>query len=312
MWARTGLVFSLMMVACGPGTGSTGTDPSGSSSSSDETSPGMTSAPGSATVAMTSTATTVATTVADSTDTGSNFVDPSAGCGETETDGGSLAECDVWAQDCCEGDKCVAWANDGGVVPNATRCVEIAPDAAGSGEPCTTMDSPVSGLDDCDAGSYCFDVDPVTLMGECVTLCEGSAEAPECPDGTGCVIANDGVLTLCLELCDPLDPQCDRGQACQWASEDGLFCAPHTGGKFGVGDPCEANWGCDPADSCVEAALFVGCAGAVGCCSPYCDALDPGGDAPCTAIDMAMTCVPVFGPGEAPVGLEHLGACSLP
>src|SRR5262245_15971404 len=37
-------------------------------------------------------------------------------------DGGGSNECDVWAQDCPPGEKCMPWANDGGSSWNSLRC----------------------------------------------------------------------------------------------------------------------------------------------------------------------------------------------
>ncbi|MCX4243932.1 hypothetical protein [Paraliomyxa miuraensis] len=263
------------------------------------------------TVVGTSTTTTAGpgTTAVDTTagsSTGSNFIDPPPGC-DTEG-GGTLVECDVWAQDCCAGDKCMPWANDGGMAWNATRCSPIAPEPHVPGEPCSVEGSAASGLDDCDATSMCWAVDPDTLMGECVPLCQGSEEEPVCRPGTDCIISNDGVLILCLERCDPLAPDCGEGQHCAWV-EDAPQCVPGSGvPKVGPGDPCEAPYACGESLHCVPAAAFPGCA-AAGCCSPYCDVTDPGGDGLCMALDPGLSCQSVFEPGAAPAGLEHLGAC---
>ena len=73
--------------------------------------------------------------------------------------------CSTFAQDCPPGFKCMPWASDGGNSWNATRCVPIAPDPNAPGEPCTVEGSGVSGLDDCDGTSMCWDVDPDTLEG---------------------------------------------------------------------------------------------------------------------------------------------------
>lgn len=70
----------------------------------------------------------------------------------SEPDGGGTGfECDVFAQDCPPGEKCVPWANDGGGVWNATRCSPVDDDPAAPGEPCTVEGGPTSGIDDCDA-----------------------------------------------------------------------------------------------------------------------------------------------------------------
>lgn len=308
-------VALVVELACGPQltrTSSDGNDegttvdPASSTSSGGPVTPGTT-VDGTTTTTETSTEPTAETTVAASTSM--SFIDPSAGC-ETEGGGaGSLAECDVWAQDCCAGDKCVAWANDGGTVWNATRCVPVSPEPNAPGEPCMVEGSGVSGIDDCDATSFCWAVDPRTLVGECVALCQGSEDVPVCRPGTDCFVANEGVLTLCLDRCDPLAPDCGAGQACVW--HDGLpRCFPSVSvPEIGPGDPCDGHSACGEGLHCVSAASFPGCMGA-SCCSPYCDLLDPMPDAACMLVDPALGCTSAFAPDPAPRGLEHLGVCT--
>jgi hypothetical protein len=123
-------------------------------------------------------------------------------------------ECDVFVQDCPIGQKCSAWANDGGSAWNATKCVPVSRDPHAPGEPCTVEGSAVSGIDDCDVGVMCFFVDVDTNTGLCVELCAGSLDAPSCSPGKACQISNDDVLNLCLETCDPEMPTCPEGQTC--------------------------------------------------------------------------------------------------
>ncbi|MGH1344981.1 MAG: vWA domain-containing protein [Nannocystales bacterium] len=144
----------------------------------------------------------------------------------TDPDGGGVSvECSVWDQDCGDGEKCGPWANDGGPLHNATRCVPVAPDPLAPGEPCAVEGSGVSGLDDCDIGVVCYDVVEKTLEGTCVAMCSGPESSPVCPKGSWCNITNDGVLALCMpdELCvddgvcqcmcgDGMDPDCKKGQ----------------------------------------------------------------------------------------------------
>ncbi len=139
--------------------------------------------------------------------------------------GGGIIECDVFAQDCPDGSKCMPWANDGGQAWNATHCTPVAEDPHAPGEPCLVEGNGLSGFDDCELRAMCWDVDPDTDMGECVAQCDGTEAAPECPDGTACMIANDGVLTLCLRTCDPKAPTCDADELCS-VLDDGAFCVP--------------------------------------------------------------------------------------
>ena len=80
--------------------------------------------------------------------------------------------CDVWDDDCPRGEKCTFWANDGGALPNSTRCVPLDANPAGPGEPCRAESL---GFDDCDVGSMCWNVDR-TGHGECIPFCTGSPE----------------------------------------------------------------------------------------------------------------------------------------
>lgn len=241
----------------------------------------------------------------------SDVPDPQAGGGFiTDPDGGGVTvACDVWEQDCDEGEKCAAWANDGSSSWNATRCVPVAADPVGVGETCTVEGSGVSGIDTCDAESMCWDVDGETNEGTCVALCEGSEASPTCaPEGTACSIANNGVLILCLPICNPLADECDDGQGCYPVG--GYFqCAPDVGGGTEPGDPCEFVNACEDGTGCVNPAIVPGCpAGSAGCCSSFCDPL---ADEP-ACLD-GQECLPWYEVGDAPDAcLDAVGICSTP
>jgi hypothetical protein len=245
-------------------------------------------------------------TVAD--DDGSLFlIDPD--------NGASALQCDPWANDCPRGQKCMPWANDGGSAWNATNCVPIAPDPNQPGEPCTVEGSGVSGVDDCDVASMCWDVDPETNIGTCVAFCVGSAENPTCAAPCEhCVIANQGVLTICLAVCDPLVQDCDEGLACH-VYYDAFVCMPDRRGADlgGAGDPCEYVNVCDPGLYCAPAELVPGCLGSVGCCTEFCDPALPAADQ-CTFAAEGVECVPWFEGPSAIAGCiaSMVGACVLP
>jgi hypothetical protein len=236
------------------------------------------------------------------TSTGGAFINDPDG-------GGADMECDVWAQDCPDGEKCMPWANDGGSAWNATKCSPVDPNPMQPGDACTVEGSGVSGVDNCDVASMCWDVDPETNEGVCVAFCTGSEQNPECADpATTCIIANDGVLILCLPGCDPLLQDCPDGEGCYPVNE-GMACAPDASGPdAGVaGDPCEYINVCDPGLACINAEYVPGCAGAVGCCAPFCDT-----DAPNCDAGAGEECVPWWEEGQAPPGYENVGVCSLP
>jgi hypothetical protein len=223
-------------------------------------------------------------------------------------------ECDVWSQDCPDGEKCAPWANDGGNSWNATRCVPVAPDPKQPGDPCTTDGSDVSGNDDCQLGAMCFAVNPESNSGICVSFCEGSAQNPVCSDANQqCNISNDGVLVLCLNTCDPILQDCASGDqplGCYPVNDD-FLCWPDFSFDLGaVGDPCEYFNVCDVGLYCAAASAVPNCIAGTGCCTEFCDVTDP--QATCSGAAGGAECVPWWAEGAAPPGSEHVGGCLIP
>ncbi|MFN3185745.1 MAG: ribulose phosphate epimerase [Nannocystaceae bacterium] len=222
--------------------------------------------------------------------------------------GSTWAECDVWQQDCPEDEKCAPWANDGGNSWNATRCVPVDASPDAPGDPCTVEGSGVSGIDSCEAGVMCWDVDSETNEGTCVPLCVGDATTPTCADpGRTCTISGDGILNLCLQLCDPLEPMpCPEKDGC-YPIYGGFVCAPVAsfdgGGTF---EPCEYITACQPGLVCANPEAVGQCGdGLAGCCTPVCDVQAPNCPEP-------TVCVPWYDDGGAPPGYEDVGACLVP
>ncbi|MBC8074337.1 MAG: ribulose phosphate epimerase [Deltaproteobacteria bacterium] len=231
-----------------------------------------------------------------------------------DPDGGGVSiECDIWAQDCPENEKCMPWANDGGGSWNATRCSPLDPAAAQPGDECTVEGSGVSGIDNCEVSSMCWDVDPETNMGTCAAFCMGSEANPVCEDpATSCVIANEGTLILCLPNCDPLLQDCAEGQGC-FPIDDSFACAPDASGDMGLyGEACEFLNVCDPGLFCANADGVPDCAGSSGCCSSFCDMTDPEASANCPGAAGGQECVAWYEEGQAPPGFEDVGACAIP
>jgi hypothetical protein len=238
----------------------------------------------------------------DSTDVddgGAPFVDT--------PDGGGIAyECDLWAQDCPAGDKCMPW----GEVDtwNATRCTPLASAPALPGEACTVEGAAASGIDDCALGSMCWDVDDAG-EGTCVSLCTGSPDAPQCaaPE-LGCSVSNGGVLILCVPWCDPLVQDCPAGGAC-YPEARGFFCSPDASEDIGAyGDPCAYLNACDPGFWCAAQSDVPGCASEDGCCSEVCDASDPG----FACAGEGQVCEAFWSAGTAPPGQAAFGLCVMP
>ena len=189
----------------------------------------------------------------------------------------AAGDCNPYAQDCVEGEKCLPWASDGGSAWNSTRCSPVAAVPDQLGDACTVEGSGVSGVDSCDVGLMCWDVDAETNTGTCIELCGCGPLQPTCEGGgTLCTISNDDVLPLCLPTCDPLDPEavCGEGEGC-YPVGDGFQCAPDASGDGGLAaQPCSFINACDPGSACVNPGFVPGCATA-GCCAPFCDLDEP-------------------------------------
>ena len=233
------------------------------------------------------------TTVADEGSTGELPV-----C-EEFTSGG---ECNTHAQDCPPGEKCMPWANDGGGTWNDTRCVAVDASPAGEGEPCSVEGSSASGIDNCERGTMCFNVDPETNLGTCTALC-GCDPLCDNPQ-TMCSFQGDGVLNLCIEVCDPLLQACPDGQGC-YPVDSVFYCVPDASGPGGgYLDPCMFINACDPGLACINGDALPGCDEA-GCCAPFCDTGGPFGQCP-----SGLSCAAWFEPGMAPPGWETVGICA--
>lgn len=230
-----------------------------------------------------------------------------ASCNDNSDDG-ATASCSLFVQDCPEGEKCTAWANDGGSSWNDTRCVPVADEPAAPGEACTAEGSGVSGLDNCELGAMCFVVDR-DLNGECFAFCTGSITDASCDPGHICAIGS-GPLTVCIPQCDPFGSDCEDDEGC-YPSSDGFTCAPMVDPEAGHGTPCEFINSCASGYACVGASAFSECSG-TGCCSTYCDLSDPRSDAMCEALDPLQSCVAWYAQGEAPPEYETIGTCAIP
>ncbi len=233
----------------------------------------------------------------------------------TEPDGGAgTVECDVWAQDCPKGEKCMPWANDGGSSWNATKCSPVDGNPGQVGDPCMPEGGGVSGVDNCDVSSMCYYVDADTNSGICVGFCQGTETSPTCDSGFVCTIVNDGVLILCRPECDPILQDCTGTAACLPASgSDRFTCIIDASGDAGAtGDPCEYINSCDPGLFCELAAGVPNCTGSTGCCTEFCDLTDPNPNAACSLSGDGAECVPWYEDGMTPPDLAHVGACVLP
>ena len=216
-------------------------------------------------------------------------------------------ECDLFAQDCADGDKCTPWAADGGPAWNGTRCTPIAPEPDAVGQPCTVEGNGVSGIDSCALGSMCFGVDPETNEGTCQPHCGGDRSAPTCADPAAlCTTANDGALWLCLPGCQPLEGGCGEEEVCVLDPIlSAWFCAPAIDPPTAEGEPCEHLNVCGAGQACAYEGLVEGCEGP-GCCTQLCDVT-----APETCPPEAPQCLIAYPPPhDGPPGAESVGVCT--
>lgn len=303
---------ALALVACGPTV-----IPEAGSSSGQVTTTGAedltttTLTPTTGATTTTSTASTGASDASgsgDSSTTLGHFIVPpdgGSGCGAPFDPDGEFrcVECDGFVQDCPQGDKCVAWADDGGSAWNGHKCVSVTGEGV-AGEPCTVEGSGTSGVDDCAFGHMCWDVDD-ELHGTCVALCTGSQEMPLCADGLGCLIANDGALNLCMPRCDPLLQDCAGDDLCLPSGPEFLCAIDASGDAGAVNDPCTFVNTCDKGLLCSLPSASAACMqDADGCCQPFCSF--PGGACP----NPDQTCLQFFDPEMGiPPGFEDVGRC---
>jgi hypothetical protein len=229
--------------------------------------------------------------------------------------GGTANECDLWAQDCPSGEKCMPWSNDGSGSWNATKCVELVANPGQPGDTCTVQGNGTSGLDDCDETSMCWNIDD-TNTGVCQPFCSGSEANPVCSDNsTTCVINNGGAIILCLPICDPLlTNDCPEGDGCYpTPTEDAFICVFDANGPDdgAYGDSCMFANVCNPGLHCADASFVPDCA-TPACCTSYCDLTEPDASESCPGAAGGQECIPWFPENAAPPGFDDLGACQIP
>ena len=199
--------------------------------------------------------------------------------------------CDMLAQDCGVDQKCVVdW--DPFLAGPVNTCVPI----EGPGQPGDLCTSDDEAHDDCGSDSVCWG------FGNCHALCEPDGT---CAPGEVCLIANEGVVAVCEQKCDPNGDECPVGESCVPYEDDIHVCTPS--GEATQGLDCTQLAQCPGFYACVMDEALLGCESDA-CCTAYCDITDP--DA-CDGLD-GLECVPWFELGGAPMGLENIGACMVP
>ena len=228
-----------------------------------------------------------------------------------EDDIPELPECDAFAQDCPEGQKCAPHDSDGDGAWDLHTCVDIVGDGQ-RGDPCWA-EGGATGVDDCAEGVMCWNLNEEGV-GTCVALCSGSDRMPVCaPLLTECVVSSEGIPNLCLPVCNPLLQDCVGSQVCIGDPNGPAFwCVlDASGGVAPEGTPCEFANTCNPGLMCVDPDVYPSpaCQGAPGCCAPFCDLTDM---VACAGLSVeGAACAAYHEPGEAPPGLEHVGLCEV-
>lgn len=234
-----------------------------------------------------------------SSDEGQTFILPDSD--------GLDGECDLHDQACPPGQKCTFYS-DSGSWYGGMKCVPVMEDPVGLGEPCSVAGPSLSGLDNCEAGAFCFD-SYEGHPGTCTPICTYEAGMYTCPPGYALAYARD-VVCMCLPACDPLVQDCvNPDDECVEIFGHGFYCVFDASGEGGqVHEPCDRMNGCDPGLACTWSGAAIECDQQTwGCCEPYCDLTQPN-----TCPGQGQVCNPVY-PGEyAPKGYEHIGTCAVP
>lgn len=210
----------------------------------------------------------------------------------------AYAGCDVYNQDCPEGQRCVPLIDAEGAF--GFTCVARAARPAGLDEPCTATNGTYSGGDSCDAGLYCL----VTIQnqGTCQPLCGCGPTQPTCPQGYAC---DDW---KCEPACDPLDPDaCGSSSGCYpaKAGDQQVYTCDFTqvAGQDQPGQPAARVEGeaCTRQHDCVRGTM---CRESV--CRRYCDTEVEGSCPGGRACEMQLFSE------ISPECLQHVGLCALP
>jgi hypothetical protein len=212
----------------------------------------------------------------------------------------AVSECDPFAQDCPEGEKCVAYGSTGGNW-DADKCVPVNGNGQ-VGDPCTYAGT-VESTDDCGADSWCWNVN-MDGVGTCTAFCTGTPDDPICEPGFGCSIANNGSINICLQSCDPLLQDCEGENVCFYDFSGNFVCA-FAADMIPTGEPCGFINDCSPGNVCLDATTLPSCNGA-SCCGAFCDLVDP------ACVTMGTECTAFFEEGTAPPGYENVGVCIVP
>lgn len=224
--------------------------------------------------------------------------------GASSSSGGVLEfGCDVYAQDCSDGLKCLPakYGASPGLIEDGIEswCAGVSAAAVGLGEPCfvdpSAYKEPGALMDDCPLGALCWGIEgePGDFHGRCESLCSGSAEVPGCPGDPFCP-SHGGLNDLvCVSECDPFAQDCAFETDSCIRLSDKWACWPRrvrSRGDFQY--PCVWQNDCQATFACVELDMAGTCYdnSLGGCCVPMCALDDPQADVACAEVDPASTC----------------------
>jgi hypothetical protein len=112
--------------------------------------------------------------------------------------GGFTTNCNLFTQDCGEGERCASWDGDGEGEYDRTRCAPIDDRPAQLGEPCVSEVSHLTGIDDCAEGMMCLSDDPTETAGICRAACLGNPFDASCEDPEMQCVQDEWFFGWCL------------------------------------------------------------------------------------------------------------------
>lgn len=236
------------------------------------------------------------------------------GSSTTDDSGSNGGMCDIYKQDCPNGEKCTAYGPPDTFIPSGIKCTPVPDNPKEFNVEC---DVGAEGLgdDNCALGSVCLDLD-YDGKGFCLPYCTGTPDDPMCEDSEATCVKLFVFYDFgnCFKKCDPLLQNCAAGEGCYMdaikVGNTGFVCLPvvQEGKGKTYGADCFGWSSCEPGYACVYKDFVPDCGDL--CCTPWCDLSEE--EDPCSAYDPTMSCVPWYSEGTAPPGFENVGVCAIP
>lgn len=223
------------------------------------------------------------TTMVVSSELLSTDSDESSAASVDKLDVASFLGCDIFAQNCPDGQKCAPFGLNDETFFVDTHCVPIVSDPKSLGDSCSTLGNVYDGVDTCAKGLICWDLtSEVGDSGICRAHCSGSIDSPECPPGEAgcpadspCSIFAGGALTLCLTHCNPVSQNCENPlRKCipDEVNHESFKCVNASDGGLLFGGVCTVSSDCAKGLFCSLPDVASECdQDASGCCVPFCD-----------------------------------------